>query len=215
MTKNAPKMELYPYCEKHSKSHSKLLQKLERETHLKTTSPQMICGQLQGRLLSFLSHLIQPVYILEIGTFTGYSALCLAEGLPKNGKIITIEANEEMELISKRFFSESKWASQIELIIGNAEEVIPHLNYEFDLVFIDAKKTDYSLYYDLIIDKVKSGGVILADNVIWYENILDEKQLKDKKTASLHAFNKKLLADTRIDNFILPLRDGLNIARKK
>lgn len=208
-------MELYPYCEKHSKPHSDLLQKLERETHLKTTSPQMISGQLQGRFLSFLSHLIRPSYILEIGTFTGYSALCLAEGLPDNGKIITLEANEEMELMAKRFFDESEWASQIEMIIGNAEDVIPTLDYEFDLVFIDAKKTDYSLYYDLIIDKVKSGGVILADNVIWYENILDKKLLKNKKTASLHAFNEKLLADERIDNFILPLRDGLNIARKK
>lgn len=214
MTKNTPKMELYPYCEKHSKSHSDLLKKLERETHLKTTSPQMISGQLQGRFLSFLSHLIRPRYILEIGTFTGYSALCLAEGLPDNGRIITVEANEEMELLSRRFFDESEWASQIELIIGNAEDVIPNLNYEFDLVFIDAKKTDYSLYYDLIIDKVRAGGVILADNVIWYENILNKKQ-KDKKTTSLHAFNEKLLADDRIDNFILPLRDGLNIARKK
>jgi caffeoyl-CoA O-methyltransferase len=208
-------MELYPYCEKHSKQHSDLLQKLERETHLKTTSPQMISGQLQGRFLSFLSHLMRPRYILEIGTFTGYSALSLAEGLPENGKIITIEANEEMELMARRFFDESEWTSQIEMIIGNAEEVIPSLEHEFDLVFIDAKKIDYSLYYDLIIDKVKSGGVILADNVIWYENILDKKLLKDKKTASLHAFNEKLLADERIDNFILPLRDGLNIARKK
>lgn len=204
--------EIYSYCEKYSKTHGDLLHKLERETHLKTTTPRMLSGRIQGRILSFISHLIQPKYVLEIGTFTGYSALCLAEGIPDDGQLITLEINEEMETLASSFFKASDYGQKIDMRIGNAIDIIPSLEDGIDLVFIDAKKMDYGIYYDLVFDKVRSGGVIIADNVIWAEKILDSK---DKKTSALHKFNQKLLADERIENFILPVRDGLNIVRKK
>lgn len=204
--------KIYSYCEKYSKTHSSLLHQLERETHLKTTTPRMLSGRIQGRILSFVSHLIRPDYVLEIGTFTGYSALCLAEGLSDEGKVLTLEVNEEMEPLASRFFKASEYAGKIDMRIANAIDMIPTLDDGIDLVFIDAKKMDYKIYYDLVFDKVRSGGVIIADNVIWAEKILDST---DKKTSALHEFNEKLLADDRVENFILPVRDGLNIVRKK
>lgn len=209
------KEDIHSYSELYSDSPSDFLNHLERETHLKATRPYMISGKLQGRFLSFISHLLKPKRILEIGTFTGYATLSLAEGLSKDGKIITLEANEELGFFANSFFKKSDYSNQIEIIIGDALDTLSKLDDSFDLVFIDAKKTDYSKYYDLVIDKVNSGGVIISDNVIWYGKTAKEVKEKDKKTLALQDFNQKLLDDVRVENFILPVRDGLNIARKK
>ncbi|MEI8137834.1 MAG: O-methyltransferase, partial [Bacteroidota bacterium] len=159
--------KLAVYCELFTEKESELLKELNRETQLKSNQPRMLSGHLQGRLLSFLSKLKRPEYILEIGTYTGYSALCLAEGLTENGKLITIDPNEETNYFAKKFFDKSAYKNNIELITGQAKAIIPSLPQTFDLVFIDADKKNYSLYYDLIIDKVNKGGLIIADNVLW------------------------------------------------
>lgn len=211
MTKETDR--LTAYCEAHSSPQSPLLYDLERETHLKTLAPQMISGHLQGRLLSLLSSLLQPKVILEIGTFTGYAALCMAEGLAEGGCLHTIEANEELAPFIRRYIKRAKLEEKIFLHIGKAQEVIPDIADDFDLVFIDAGKMDYAKHYDLIIDRVRPGGLILADNVLWNGKVIRETQ--DKDTKVLDAFNKKLHADKRIAPLILPFRDGLTIARKK
>lgn len=208
------KEDIYLYCEEFSNSPSHLLNQLERETYLKTIRPNMISGKLQGRFLSFLSHLVQPKMALEIGTFSGYASLCIAEGLAPDGQLITIEVNPEMETLAQKFFDASDYKEKIKMIIGDASEVITTLDEIFDFVFIDARKTDYSIYFDLIIDKVKSGGIIIADNVIWYGKTMQTHTKSDKQTDALRYFNEKLRNDNRIENLILPLRDGLNIARK-
>lgn len=205
--------KLLSYCENFSEPESDLLKQLNRETHLKIRSPRMLSGHLQGRLLSFLSKIQQPKFILEIGTYTGYSALCLAEGLQENGKLITIDPNEETNFFAKQFFQKSPFANKIELIENNAQQVIPSLSQKFDLVFIDADKANYALYFDLVIDKVNSGGLIIADNVLWSGKILDET--KDEDTQSIHNFNQKIQNDKRVENLLLPVRDGLLIMRKK
>jgi len=208
------KSDIDVYCETWSEEQPQLLAQLERETYLKTVNPNMLSGQLQGRLLSFISKLLQPKFILEIGTFTGYATHCLAEGLHHDGEIHTIEVKAELEPIAQQFFQQSAKKDQIFSHYGNAQEIIPNLNQNFDLVFIDAGKADYESYYDLVIEKVNKGGVIIADNVVWYGKVADNS-INDKRTQALHFFNQKVKKDSRVENFILPLRDGLNIIRKK
>ncbi len=204
--------QLNEYCETHSTLNEPILHKIERQTHLNTTAPRMLSGQLQGSLLSMISKIKSPKFILEIGTFTGYSAICLAEGLVTNGKLITIEYDEEHSHLAQSFFDESQYKDKIELKTGDAKDIIPLLNNMFDLVFIDADKEAYSQYFDLIINKCNPGALILADNVLWSGKILDTK--KDKKTQQLDDFNKKISNDSRVENVILPIRDGINLIRK-
>ncbi|MEM6380889.1 MAG: O-methyltransferase [Bacteroidota bacterium] len=211
----AKQTELIKYCEAHSSPHSQLLYELERETYLKTLAPQMLSGQLQGRILSMISQLKQPQMILEIGTFTGYATLCLAEGLTKDGQIITIEANPEVAYFIKKYKEKANLAEQIIHITGRAEAVIPTLNHTFDLAFIDAGKKDYPHHFDLVIDRMNPGGIILADNVLWSGKVLLETSKQDADTQLLDAFNKKIQADHRVENVLLPIRDGLTVMRKK
>lgn len=200
------------YCERMSSPESALLQELDRQTHLRTLLPNMLSGHLQGAFLSMISKMISPHRILEIGTFTGYAALCLAEGLTENGLLHTIEVNEELEPIILEFFSKSTQKDKLRLHIGDAKSIIPALGEKFDLVFIDAAKLEYSKYYDLVFPFVNKDGYIIADNVLWSGKVISDKQ--DKDTAAIHAFNEMLRNDERVENFILPLRDGLNIIRK-
>ena len=176
-------------------------------------APRMLSGHLQGRFLSLISHLMQPKRVLEIGTFTGYSALCLAEGLAEDGILYALEANDELEYLIQEYIEKGNFQDKIKLIIGNALEIMPTINEVFDLVFIDAGKRDYPLYYDLAIDKVRSGGLIIADNILWSGKVADDK--KDLDTRMIDDFNKKIHADERVENILLPLRDGLMMARKK
>lgn len=203
------------YATSHTENESPLLTDLARETHLKTTMPRMLSGHLQGRLLSFLSKLIQPECILEIGTFTGYATLCLAEGLKKNGKLITIDTNDETSSIAKRYFAQSPYAEQIDLRNADATTEIKGIAGPFDLVFIDADKENYSNYFDLIIGKMKPGGVIIADNVLWSGKVLEPVKANDKETAAIISFNQKVCNDQRVEPLLLPVRDGLMILRVK
>jgi predicted O-methyltransferase YrrM len=204
------------YVVAHSQEEPKVLQELTKETWQKVLNPRMLSGAFQGRILSMITKIIQPKNILEIGTYTGYSALCLAEGLPSEGKIITIDKNEELEPICTKYFNESTYKDQIILHTGNALDVIPQLNKPFDLVFIDADKENYSNYFDLIIDQMPSGGIIIADNVLWSGKVLDKLELeKDMETKALHEFNQKIHQDTRVENVLFPVRDGLMVIRKK
>lgn len=205
--------DLLNYCENFSDDENDLLKELNRQTHIKISQPRMLSGHLQGRFLSILSKLVNPTFVLEIGTYTGYSALCLAEGLKKDGKLITIDPNEETNIFAKSYFEKSGYKEQIELIEGNAQVIIPTLNYEWDLVFIDADKKSYGLYYDLIIDNLKSGALIIADNVLWSGKVLEKE--KDKDTELIHVFNQKIKNDIRVEKVLLPLRDGLMVVRKK
>jgi predicted O-methyltransferase YrrM len=207
--------EIEDYALNHTKPESELLKKLNRETHAKIMMPRMLSGHLQGRLLSMLSNMIKPEYILEIGTYTGYSALCLAEGLIANGKLITIDINEEIEKFTRSFFEQSEFKNKIEYYIGNALSIIPTINHPFDIVFIDADKENYAAYYDLVFDKVKKGGYIIADNVLWSGKVLIDNSKLDKDTKAIKAFNDKIQEDKRVENILLPIRDGLMICRKK
>ena len=200
------------YARVFSGEPSALLQELDRETHAMILQPRMLSGHLQGRFLSFLAKVISPTTILEIGTFTGYSALCLAEGLGPAGRLITIDINEELESFTRSFFDRSDYKHQIDYRIADAKEEINKLEGPFDLVFIDADKRNYALYYDLIIDKMSPGGVILVDNVLWSGKIVDENA-RDKSTQALRDFNQKCLEDPRVDKMLLPLRDGLYMLR--
>lgn len=203
---------LLNYSENHSEKESELLQRLNRETHLKVNSPRMLSGHLQGRFLSFISKRQQPQRILEIGTYTGYSALCLAEGLTESGKLISVDPNEETMLFAAKFIASSPLASKIQLVTAQAQTYIPTLNGEWDLVFIDADKKNYALYYDLVIDSVKPGGLIIADNVLWSGKVLHEPM--DAETKAIHNFNQKVSQDHRVSSLLLPLRDGLMIMTK-
>jgi caffeoyl-CoA O-methyltransferase len=207
--------KMYDYAEAHSEMPSPVLQALERETHLKTLRPRMLSGAAQGRFLSFLSKLISPRRILEIGTFTGYATICLAEGLAADGLIYTIEADEELEYLIQKFVKSAELEQKVKICIGNALKVIPDLNEMFDIVFIDAGKRDYAFYFDLVIDKVRSGGIIIADNVLWSGKVTTDPAQHDKDTQFLDKFNKKLHQDPRVETLLLPLRDGLMIARKR
>jgi predicted O-methyltransferase YrrM len=206
--------ELDEYCVGHTSTENEILNKLNRETHAKILQPRMLSGHFQGRFLSMLSHMIRPKNILEIGTFTGYSALCLAEGLQENGKLLTIDVNEELENFVRGFLNQSSLKNKIEFRIGNALDIIPKLTQTFDLVFIDADKLNYHKYYDLVFDKVNQGGYIISDNVLWSGKVFDPSK-KDKDTVSIRAFNKKLHEDPRTENILLPIRDGLIVVRKR
>jgi caffeoyl-CoA O-methyltransferase len=207
--------ELSRYCLLHSDAEDELLKEVARQTHLRTLQPRMLSGHLQGNFLSMLSRLLRPGYILEIGTFTGYSALCLVKGLQPGGKLITLDNNPETGLLAKGFFARSEQQAQIDFIIGDAADEIKKLDYALDLVFIDADKKNYSLYYDLVFDKLNPGGVILADNVLWSGKVLDLGKNRDADTLAIDAFNKKVAADKRVEKLLLPLRDGLTLIRKK
>lgn len=200
------------YCERLSTPQSALLHELERETHLKTLAPQMMSGHLQGRVLSLISKLVRPVRALEIGTFTGYAALCLAEGLAPGGVLHTVEANAELAYIIRKYIGRAGLEGQICLHIGRAQDIVPGLEGVFDLVFIDAGKHDYPLYYDLVVDRMAAGGILLADNVLWSGKVLHPEQ--DADTLALHRFNEKVQQDARVENLILPIRDGVLVARK-
>lgn len=205
--------DIADYIEAHTSPESDLLKKINRETHAKVMMPRMLSGQLQGRYLSMISHLLKPKNILEIGTYTGYSAICLAEGLAEDGKLTTIDINEELEARVRDYFEQAGLSKKIDYRIGNASTLIPMLNQQFDLVFIDADKENYSRYYDLVFDKVKVGGVILADNVLWSGKVTKPKP--DKDTRALLEFNAKVNSDSRVENVLLPLRDGIMMIRKK
>jgi caffeoyl-CoA O-methyltransferase len=204
------------YSENHTSSESDLLARLNRETHAKILNARMLSGHLQGRVLAMFSQMMRPERILEIGTYTGYSALCLAEGLAENGKIITIEANEELEDFTRKYFDESSFSKKIDFRIGDAAEIIPMLDETFDLVFIDADKVSYQKYYDLVFDKVKTGGFIISDNVLWSGKVADIQEDKkiDRDTQTLLDFNKMCHDDPRTENLLMPIRDGLMISRK-
>jgi predicted O-methyltransferase YrrM len=203
------------YVVDHSQKEPELLQQLNKETWQKVLNPRMLSGGYQGRILSMISKIIQPKSILEIGTYTGYSALCLAEGLQKNGTLFTIDKNEELEDFAKKYFEQSPYTSQIRQLVGNALTILPTLNEKFDLVFIDADKANYSIYFNMIIGKMNSGGVILSDNVLWNGKVVAEIEPNDKDTKALVEFNKMLNADDRIETILLPIRDGLSISRVK
>ncbi len=201
------------YCEAHTTLPSKVLYELERETHLKTLAPQMLSGHLQGQFFSFLSKIFRPKAILEIGTFTGYSAICLSQGLVEGGVLHTIEANPELEQLIRKYITKAGLSDQIVLHIGQAESVIPTLHLEWDIVFIDANKQQNALFYDLVFDKVKPGGIIIVDNVLWSGKVTTAA--KDEDTQLIQAFNKKINDDERVENMILPIRDGILMARKR
>ena len=201
------------YAANQSQEIPSLLEALERETHQKVLQPRMMSGPLQGRFLSLISHLIRPNSILEIGTFTGYATLCLAEGLTKTGILHTIDINEELASLQSRFFNKSPYAHQIHQHLGNALDIIPTLTGPFDLVFIDADKVNYSTYFDLLIGKMRPGGLLLSDNVLWSGKVLERADEKDISTLALQAYNKKLGQDPRVQTVLLPLRDGLSLSR--
>lgn len=205
---------LSEYVEAHSQVESELLKKIDRETHLEVLRPRMLSGHLQGRVLSILSKMINPKNVLEIGTYTGYSALCLAEGLQKEGKLITIEKNAELEGRANAYFSESEFENQIEFRLGSALDIIPLLNQKFDIVFIDADKPNYLNYYNLVFDKINSGGFIIADNVLWSGKVVEPLNESDLDTKALVNFNTFIQQDIRVENILFPIRDGLMIIRK-
>lgn len=207
-------MTLEEYISAHSTPESEVLQFITRDTHIHVLNPHMLSGHVQGRFLSMVSHMIRPRRILELGTFTGYSALCLAEGLADDGRLVTIEHNDEMEETIKRNLSRSSLAEKIELRIGDCKSVIGELEGPFDLVFIDADKREYCTYLELVYPLVPVGGFILADNTLWDGHIIDAAYDRDKQTLGLRAFNEQLAADTRFEKVILPLRDGLTLIRK-
>lgn len=222
-------MTLSEYIEQHSSPESAVLQQITRSTHLEVINPRMLSGHVQGRVLSMISQMIRPKRILELGTFTGYSALCLAEGLTEDGRLVTLEHNDEMESSIRRNFALSPLGEKIELVIGDAKETLENFELrikdlelgsvndrgeQFDLVFIDADKKEYCDYLDLVLPLVREGGWILADNTLWDGHIVDSAYDKDKQTIGLRAFNDKVAQDERLEKVILPLRDGLTIIRK-
>ena len=205
--------ELEKYIENHTSNEDNLLLLLDRETNLKTTMPRMLSGKTQGKFLEMISLMIKPERILEIGTFTGYSALCLARGLKPGGQLYTIESNEEMEEIIRKYIDSSDIGDRIKLVIGDALNEIPKLNETFDLVFIDADKEQYIEYYNLAKAKLKPGGIIIADNVLWGGKVLNNKK-PDKETASIQAFNKYVKQDEDVEQVMISLRDGILLIRK-
>lgn len=207
--------ELSNYVDKHTRPETELLARLNRETHAKVLMPRMLSGHLQGRVLSMLSHMIKPKKILEIGTYTGYSALCMAEGLVPGGILHTIDINEELTGMVQRYINEAQFEDRIKLHVGDAMHIIPTIQGPFNLVFIDADKINYSHYYDMVFDQVETGGFIIADNVLWSGKILQDYSTVDKDTRALMDFNKKVQQDPRVENVLFPIRDGLMVIRKK
>jgi len=199
---------LINYCE----PESELLKRIDRETNLKVLMPRMLSGHYQGRVLSLLSKMVSPRRVLEIGTFTGYATLCLAEGLSKNGLIYTLDINAELEDMVRSNFAQSAYNEKINYILGDATKTINNLNEVFDIVFIDADKKNNGTYYDLIFDRVRPGGIIIVDNVLWSGKVLQDQQ--DKDTKNITNFNDKIAADQRVEKLILPVRDGLFVIRK-
>ena len=202
----------YNYALLNSDSVPNLLLELEKETHQKVLQPRMLSSSLQGRLLSLFSNIIRPKTILEIGTYTGYSTICLAEGLSKNGKIHTIDNNEELITIQNKYFKKSGFEKKIFFYLGNAVDIIPKLKGPFELVFIDADKINYEKYFDFVIPKMSKGGLIISDNVMWSGKVLDEFDSIDESTVALKKYNKKLKNDPRVKTTILPFRDGLSLS---
>ena len=207
--------KLNNYVEKHSQAEPELLQKLNRETWQKVLVPRMLSGHLQGRILSMISKLIHPKNILEIGTYTGYSALCLAEGMREDGELHTIDINEELYDFQRKYFDESTLGKQIIQHLGNAMDIIPNLDKTFDLVFIDADKSNYPNYLELILPKLKSGSVILSDNVLWSGKVVEKVKGDDMDTRALLQYNEMLNSHPKLETVILPIRDGLTISRLK
>lgn len=203
------------YAEAYSSSEPEWLQELNRETQEEVEKPQMLSGHLQGRVLSLLSHMIAPRQVLDIGTYTGYSALCLAEGLADGGIVHTIDKNETLEEIAQRYFKKSGYSDRIHYHQGNALEIIDELEGPFDLAFIDADKENYVNYYEKLIDRLPSGAYLLADNVLWKGKVTQEKEEQDHIAQAITAYNERIKADERVEQAILPMRDGLSIARKK
>jgi caffeoyl-CoA O-methyltransferase len=199
------------YAEMHSSPHSGVLGELERATHLRTLKPLMVSGHHQGRLLSLLSHLMRPKNILELGTFTGYAAICLAEGLAEGGKLLTIEGDEELESIVRKYIGLAQMEDKIEVRFGDILQILPELDTVFDLVFIDANKKEYDQYYELILPMVAPNGLIVIDNILWKGKVLNPQ---DRDSVVIDAFNKKVQGDSRVENVLLPIRDGLMLVRK-
>jgi|APEBP8051073352_1049397.scaffolds.fasta_scaffold00212_13 Predicted O-methyltransferase len=208
---NCPEMDRY--LETHASSEPEILKRLRKETFQKTTQPHMISGYQQGRLLSIISKMIRPKNVLEIGTFTGYATLCLAEGLSKDGKITTLDVNEELAYLPKKYFAESEFSNQINFKLQDAKEFLKEADETFDLVFIDADKENYVEYFTLIKPKLQSGSVVLFDNVLWYGKVLEENP-KQKSTQKIKELNDRIANDEDFENLILPLRDGVNLLRK-
>ena len=206
--------DLDNYIVAHSEQEPELLQQLTRETYQKILQPIMLSGPYQGRVLSMISKLIRPQSILELGTFTGYATLCLAEGLQKNGNLHTIDINEELVDFQRKYFDKSEYGQQIIQHTGSALDIIPELNQTFDLIFIDADKPNYSNYFHLIIEKLNPGGIILSDNVLWHGKVVEPVGEKDISTKSILDYNQLLKSDKRIETVVLPIRDGLTISRK-
>jgi caffeoyl-CoA O-methyltransferase len=204
--------DLEKYIHQWAAPEDEVLKELTRETHLKVQMPQMLSGYLQGSFMTMFTALQQPKRVLEIGTFTGYSAICFAKGMSEDSLLYTLDINEELAPMCQRYFEKAGVADRIKMITGKALEIIPTVDETFDLIFIDADKHNYINYYDAVFDKVRPGGWIIADNVLWSGKVVNEQ--KDKDTQAIHAYNEKVAQDPRVKNFILPLRDGLNIAQK-
>ncbi len=207
--------EIRKYITEHTSDEDPILAELYRNTHLQTAYPQMMAGHLQGKLLEMLSRMISPENILEIGTFTGYSAICLAKGLAPNGRLYTIEKNDELRSITGNFFTKSDLADKITRLTGDARKIIPGLDIVFDLAYIDGEKNEYADYYRLAVNKVRPGGWLIADNVLWGEKILEEPKPSDDSTRGILEFNELVHHDDRVENLILPVRDGVMLIRKK
>ena len=207
--------ELENYADQHTEDEPLLLQELNKRTHLNVLQPRMISGHFQGRFLSLLSKMVQPRTILEIGTYTGYATLCLAEGLHPEGVLHTIDIKEELTDLQREFFDRSGYGNQIVQHLGKAADIIPSLNTTFDLVFIDADKQNYAHYFDLVIEKMNRGGIILSDNVLWSGKVVEEVKHNDKHTQALMAYNQKIKDDPRVETVLLPIRDGITLSRVK
>lgn len=205
--------KIQDYSAKYTSPPGDLLQKIDRETHLHVMRPRMLSGHEQGRLLSMIAHMTRPQRVLEIGTYTGYSALCMAEGLAEDGKLVTIDINEELEDLVRGYFQSSMYEHQIEYRIGNALDILPTLEETYDLVFIDADKINYQTYYHMVMDKMNKGGFIIADNILWSGKVVATPEPNDKDTQALIEFNETVHHDPRVENVLLPVRDGLMILR--
>lgn len=206
--------DIEAYVERHTTEENQVLKKLNRETYSQVLIPRMLAGHLQGRVISMFSHMIQPKQVLEIGTYTGYSALCWAEGLQPGGKVHTIDINEELENMVARYIAEAGQSDAITTYIGNALDIIPSIDEKFDVVYIDADKDNYSNYYDLVIDRVRTGGYIIADNVLWSGKVIEPENQRDEDTKALVSYCAKIQDDPRVENVLFPVRDGLLVARK-